>query len=174
MRDSDVKGISREALIGRFAMAIRASQNVSEAFDEHVAARLGINRTDLRALDILDQRGAMSAGDLAAAMHLSSGAITTLVDRLERAGYARRRRDDGDRRRVLVEVGSRMRNEVEGFYEPLFHGTAKLLEAHSDEELAAMIEFMEQGREMVERELARLEDSADTTASPGSASTGRS
>jgi DNA-binding MarR family transcriptional regulator len=100
----------------------------------------------------------MSAGELAEAMHLSSGAITTLVDRLERAGFARRRRDDADRRRVLVEVGSRMRNEVEGFYGPLFHGTATLLEAHSDEELLAMIEFMEQGRAMVERELERMEN----------------
>jgi len=157
MKDSNVKGISREELLGRFSLAIRASQNVSEAFDEHVAARLGINRTDLRALDILDQRGPMSAGELAEAMHLSSGAITTLVDRLERAGFARRRRDDADRRRVLVEVGSRMRNEVESFYAPLFHGTAALLEVHSDDELLSMIEFMEQGREMVERELRRME-----------------
>jgi DNA-binding MarR family transcriptional regulator len=157
MKDSNVKGISREELIARFSLAIRASQNVSEAFDEHVAARLGINRTDLRALDILDQRGPTSAGELAEAMHLSSGAITTLVDRLERAGFAERRRDDTDRRRVLVEVGSRMGNEIEGLYAPLFHGTATLLEAHSDEELLAMIEFMEQGRAMVERELQRLE-----------------
>jgi DNA-binding MarR family transcriptional regulator len=157
MKDSNVKGISREELIGRFSLVIRASQNVSEAFDEHVAARLGINRTDMRALDILDQRGPMSAGELAQAMHLSSGAITTLVDRLERSGFARRRRDEADRRRVLVEVGSRMRSEIEGFYAPLFHGTAALLAAYSDEELVAMIGFMEQGREMVERELARLE-----------------
>ena len=158
MRDSNVKGLSRFELIGRFSRAVRASQNVSEAFDEHVAGRLGINRTDLRALDILDQRGAMGAGELAEAMHLSSGAITTLVDRLERAGYAQRRRDKSDRRRVLVEVAPKMQDVGETFYAPLFHGTAQLLESYSDEELAAMIEFMEQGREMVERELARLED----------------
>lgn len=158
MKDSNVKGIAREELIGRFSLAIRASQNVSEAFDEHVAARLGINRTDLRALDILDQRGPISAGELAEAMHLSSGAITTLVDRLERAGYAQRRRDETDRRRVLVEVGSKMGNDVEAFYAPLFHGTTTLLESHSDEELLAMIEFMEQGRAMVERELRRMEN----------------
>ena len=157
MKDSNVKGISREALIGRFSLAIRASQNASEAFDEHVAARLGINRTDMRALDILDQRGPMSAGELAQAMHLSSGAITTLIDRLERAGWARRRRDSEDRRRVLVEPGSRLGEEIEAFYMPLFHGTAELLAGYSDEQLLSMIEFMEQGRAMVERELQRLE-----------------
>src|SRR5262249_434051 len=107
MKDSNVNAISREELTGRFSLAIRASQNVSEAFDEHVAARLGINRTDMRALDILDQRGPISAGELAEAMHLSSGAITTLVDRLERAGWARRRRDSDGRPRVLVGPGAR-------------------------------------------------------------------
>jgi len=160
MKDSNVKGNSRQELIGRFSLAIRASQNISEAFDEHVAARLGINRTDMRALDILDQRGPMSAGALAEAMHLSSGAITTLVDRLERAGWAQRRRDPEDRRRVLIEPGSRLGQEIEAFYMPLFHGTAKLLEAHSDGELLAMIDFMEQGRVMVEGELRRLEAEA--------------
>jgi DNA-binding MarR family transcriptional regulator len=156
----DVKGLSRWELIGRFSNAIRASQNVSEAFDEHVAARLGINRTDLRALDILDQRGPLSAGELAEAIHLSSGAVTTLVDRLERAGYARRRRDADDRRRVRIELESKMRNAGEAFYQPLFAGTAKLLDRYSDDEIAAMVSFMEEGRDMVEGELRRLEGEA--------------
>jgi DNA-binding MarR family transcriptional regulator len=160
MKDSNVKGLSRWELIGRFSTAIRASQNVSEAFDEHVAGRLGINRTDLRALDILDQRGPLSAGELAAAMHLSSGAVTTLVDRLERAGYARRQRDADDRRRVLIELEAKMRNVGETFYQPLFAGTAKLLDRYSDDEIAAMISFMEEGRDMVEGELRRLEGEA--------------
>src|SRR5262245_7214331 len=160
MKDSNVKGLTRWELIGRFATAIRRSQNTSEAFDEHVAARLGINRTDLRALDILDQRGPLSAGELAEAMHLSSGAITTLVDRLERGGFARRRRDQDDRRRVLIELESKMRTAVEPFYEPLATGSAQLLERYSDEEIATMVAFMEEGRDMVEAELRRLEGEA--------------
>src|SRR5919201_2872445 len=159
MKDSNVKRSSREELLGRLSLAIRASQNVSEAFDEHVAARLGINRTDLRALDILDQRGPISAGELAEAMHLSSGAVTTLVDRLERVGYAQRRRDADDRRRVLVELTAKLREGSEDFYQALFEGTSRLLEPRSDEELVTMIEFLEQGRELVERELRRLEGS---------------
>jgi DNA-binding MarR family transcriptional regulator len=162
MKDSNVKGMSRDELIGRLSLAIRSSQNVSEAFDDHVAARLGINRTDLRALDILDQRGPISAGELAEAMHLSSGAITTLVDRLERRGYARRRRDEDDRRRVLIELTPALQLAAgENPYQALFEGTGRLLESRTDEEIAAMIDFLEQGREMVERELKRLE-AADT------------
>jgi DNA-binding MarR family transcriptional regulator len=153
----NVKVNTRQELFDRLSLAIRASQNISEAFDEHVAARLGINRTDLRALDIVDQRGPLSAGELAEAMHLSSGAVTTLLDRLERAGFAQRRRDTDDRRRVLVELTPKLQEGGENFYQPLYEGTMRLLESHSDEELRAMTEFLEQGRELVERELERLE-----------------
>ena len=161
MKDSTVKrkapSRTRQELLDRLSLAIRASQNVSEAFDEYVAAATGINRTDLRCLDILAQRGPVTAGQLAKAMHLSSGAITSLVDRLERAGYARRRRDTEDRRRVLVELVPGMVERAFPYYEPLYHGTVRLLENHSDEEIELMIEFLEKGREMVEEELERLE-----------------
>jgi DNA-binding MarR family transcriptional regulator len=149
--------VKRDVLFQRLSLAIRRSQNVSEAFDEQVAATLGINRTDLRCLDVLDQRGPLTAGHLAEAMHLSTGAITTLVDRLERAGYARRIRDTEDRRRVLVEMAPELRERNEQFYGPLFYGTVKLLEGRSDRELERMIDFLEKGTAMVEDELAKLE-----------------
>jgi DNA-binding MarR family transcriptional regulator len=155
MRDSTVK---RNLLLERFSLAMRTSQNVSEAFDEHVAAALGINRTDLRCLDILGQRGALTAGQLAEAMHLSSGAITTLVDRLERAGYARRTRDTADRRRVLVEATPEVEAQAYRFYAPLFNEMVRLVEPYSDDELEAMTVFIEKGREMVERQLEKLEE----------------
>ncbi len=156
MRDSSVKR-SREDLLQRLSLAIRASQNTSEAFDEQVAAALGINRTDLRCLDILDQRGALTAGQLADAMHLSSGAVTTLVDRLERAGYARRVRDTTDRRRVLIDLDPATVSRTMAFYAPLYHGSVRLLEGRTDEELELMIDFLERGTAMVEEELAKLE-----------------
>jgi DNA-binding MarR family transcriptional regulator len=161
MRDSTVKrkgpSRSRRELLERLSLAIRASQNSSEAFDEYVAAATGMNRTDMRCLDILSQRGSLTAGQLAKAMHLSSGAITTLVDRLERAGYAQRRRDTEDRRRVLVELVPSMAERAFPYYEPLYYGTVRLLEDHSDNDIELMIDFLEKGREMVEQELERLE-----------------
>ena len=165
MRDSPVKrsrdSRTRRELIDRLSLAIRASQNTSEAFDDKVADLLGINRTDLRCIDILQQRGAMTAGQLAEAMHLTSGAITTLLDRLEAAGYARRIRDTDDRRRVLVELTAVTEQRVYPLYEPLFQGSVELLKGRSDEELQAMIDFLERGREMVEKELEKLEREAE-------------
>ena len=138
---------------------------MSEAFDDHVAGMLGINRTDLRCLDVLDQRGPITAGELATAMHLSSGAITTLVDRLERAGFAQRRRDTGDRRRVLVELAPKLHQLGTSPYEALFEGTVELTKGYTNRDLERMIEFLERGKQMVEEELRRLEkDGADDAA----------
>ena len=70
----------------------------------HSGSVLGLNPTDVRCVDLLDQHGTMTAGALAELAGLSTGAVTFLLDRLERAGFVRRVRDLEDRRRVLVEL----------------------------------------------------------------------
>src|ERR1700686_335159 len=83
---------------------VRANQRATDVVDDLVCQLLGLNRTDARCLDILDQSRSMSAGDLAQESRLTTGAITAVVDRLERAGYARRVPDPSDRPRVLIEL----------------------------------------------------------------------
>src|SRR5580704_19392550 len=83
---------------------VRASQRSTDVVDDLICQLLGVNRTDARCLDVLDERGSMSAGDLAEASRLTTGAITAVIDRLDRAGLARRVPDPADRRRVLVEL----------------------------------------------------------------------
>src|SRR5437588_5726183 len=97
----------RQRLLQDLGGEIRAGQRATDVLDELLCQLLGINRTDARCLDILEQEGGMSAGDLAEASRLSTGAITAVLDRLERAGYARRVPDPSDRRRVLVEATSK-------------------------------------------------------------------
>ena len=80
----------RERLYQELGGEVRANQRATDVVDELMAEALGINRTDARCLDILDQYGSMSAGDLAEASRLSTGAITAVIDHLERAGLARR------------------------------------------------------------------------------------
>jgi DNA-binding MarR family transcriptional regulator len=85
-----------------------------DRYDELVAARLGINRTDLRRLDLLHQGDTMTAGQLAAGSGLTSGATTRMIDWLEQAGYIRPLPDRDDRRRVLVELTPRARDQRAG------------------------------------------------------------
>ncbi len=94
-------------------LAIRQHQNATDMMDMAVADLLGINRTDGICLDIIDQNERMTAGQLAEAVELSTGTITAVIDRLEKAGYVRRVPDPSDRRKVLVEVTDQTR-EISG------------------------------------------------------------
>src|SRR5215218_212917 len=82
----------------------REHEAANEAFDEVAALKLGVNRTDLRCLNIVENQGPMTAGKLADLSGLTTAAVTAVLDRLERAGYARRVRDQKDRRQVIVEL----------------------------------------------------------------------
>lgn len=146
----------RDALIQEFVLAMRASQNAVDELDQAVADKLGLNRTDLRALDILEREGPMTAGGLAEAAQLTTGALTTVLDRLERAGYARRVRDTVDRRRVLVELTERAHREVGGAYSGLATSARAQLAAYGDGELRFLIEFLNASRTLNEEQAARI------------------
>ncbi|BCX04681.1 MAG: hypothetical protein KatS3mg053_2619 [Candidatus Roseilinea sp.] len=75
-------------------------------FNQAVADQPGINTTDLCCLDMLARNAAepMTPSKLAESTGLSSGAITDVIDRLERAGFAVRERSTTDRRRVLPRL----------------------------------------------------------------------
>src|SRR5580658_1343216 len=81
----------------------RELSNAVVLFHEKIAAHLGLNSAELKCLGLLDQHGPMTAGRLVELSRLTTGAITGVVDRLERAGYVRRERHPTDRRSVIVQ-----------------------------------------------------------------------
>jgi|ERR1700733_10181768 len=142
----------RERLQAELGDEVRANQRATDVVDELICQLMGINRTDSRCMDILDQHGSMSAGDLAAASRLSTGAITAVIDRLERAGLARRVPDPTDRRRVLVELTPKAFQEaMQLMVEPLRELYAPIAARYSDDDLRLLIEFTREGRELQER-----------------------
>jgi len=150
---------------------VRANQRATDAVDELLAEALGINRTDARCMDILDQRGRMSAGDLAQESRLTSGAITAVIDRLERAGIARRVPDPSDRRRVLVEPTEKaveFANEL--MVEPMRRLSMPMAERYSDDDLRLILDFTRRGREIQERHAEwlreRLKAQSERTSAP--------
>lgn len=148
---------NRQELLETFFYEIRASQNAVDAVDQAVADALGLHRTDLRCLDILDRDGPMTAGRLAQLAHLSPGAMTALLDRVERAGLAKRRRDTEDRRRVLVGVTPKLRRLAAQVYPPPDEA-AQALARYSDAELELLNEFLRGSREWNEARLGQLHE----------------
>ena len=144
------RDLSREELLGQLLDEIRATQRATELVDEAATKLMGLNRTDGRCVDILEQRGRMTAGDLAAEARLTSGAITAVIDRLERAGYARRVADPDDRRRVLVEPTEKAYTESARWMGRLGElGTPKVT-SYTDEQLELLLDFTRFGRELQE------------------------
>jgi DNA-binding MarR family transcriptional regulator len=143
-------------LIAEVAREVRAFQTAVDAVDEAVADHLEINRTDLRCLDLLGQHGAMTAGELAEASRLTTGAVTRLLDRLERAGYARRVRDPGDRRRVLVELTELANRRAAEVYGPIGEAGQTGLERYTADQLTLLRDFLRRGRARYEERVDRI------------------
>lgn len=135
---------------------VRRSQAATARFDRAVAGALGLNLTDMACLDFLSQRGAMTAGRLAELSGLSSGAMTAALDRLERAGYARRVRDARDRRRVLVELTDKV-GELDSFYAEHASLADTLYDEYTTEQLQLLLQFIRRGREFNELRAAEVE-----------------
>jgi DNA-binding MarR family transcriptional regulator len=162
-QDSRTSSETRADLIRDIGDEVRMSQNLTDAIDQSVCAILGINRSDARCLDIVERHGRISAGDLAAESGLTTGAVTALLDRLERGGAVRRVSDPGDRRRVLVELtpdAQRTSNEI---YGPMAEAAGTLLSRYSREELLLLRDFLRRGREISTEQLARIQSSATTS-----------
>jgi DNA-binding MarR family transcriptional regulator len=115
---------------------------VVDVVNQLIAERMGINRTDHRVMEVLNRLGPLTAGDLAEASHLTTGAVTAVVDRLERLGYARRVRDTEDRRRVLIERTPEGNKTGMRYYGPFINRTFDSMAEYSAEELAVVRDFM--------------------------------
>lgn len=135
---------------------VRAWQSAVDGMDEAACRALGINRTDGRCLDVLEREGLLAAGALARASGLTTAATTLVLDRLERAGYARRVRDQADRRRVLPEATPLASRRAREIYESLGAEGARALERYTQKELKLLRDFVRQGRELTERHAERV------------------
>jgi DNA-binding MarR family transcriptional regulator len=136
---------------------VRHSQVATDRFDQAIADALGINRTDMRCLDVLRREGPVTAGRLADATGLTTGAITVALDRLERAGYATRVRDVADRRRVLVELTPRLLRDTAGFYSEHIAKSEEIYGRYTREQIELLLEFVREDREFNEEQAALLE-----------------
>jgi DNA-binding MarR family transcriptional regulator len=145
--------MKREEIIHAISEKFREMSTETIMFHQAVADVLGLHITDHKCLDLMYQLGAMPAGRLAELTGLTTGAVTGIIDRLEEAGYARRKNDPKDRRRTIVEPtrNRKLERKIEVIFMPLHERMHNLLSSYSDSELAFLLdattEFIEQTRE---------------------------
>jgi DNA-binding MarR family transcriptional regulator len=136
---------ARAALMEKLEHAVRKSSALGVIFGQTVANRVGVSSSDLECLDFLNIEGRVTAGRLAELTGLTTGAITGVVDRMEKAGLVRRERDESDRRKVFIAIVPEALAKIGRFYEPLQRAVTRDWEGYTDAELKLLLRFMTQG-----------------------------
>ena len=126
------------------------------AYDEALAARLGMNPTDLRCLELVAGEPGLAPGRLAELAGLTSGAITGVLDRLERQGDVTRRPDPADRRRIAVHPVKRHLAVLSAAVAPLDAAIDSVLGAYAEDERVTIAAFLRSAAEAVGAETERL------------------
>jgi DNA-binding MarR family transcriptional regulator len=153
---------TKAELIVELLGAVRANQNATDQMDDAAARGFGVNRTDARCLDIVEQFGPITAGRLAEMAGLTTGSVTAVIDRLVAKGYLRRVPDPGDRRRVMVELTEELEQLAGRYYGPLAEQAFPFLSRYTNAELELITEFMRTSTSIVERRAREIRAELDT------------
>lgn len=161
------KTSTRTAAIARNSEVMREFMARAVLFQDAVARFGGINSTDMQAVGILVSQGPATPGELAERTGLTvGGAITAVVDRLERAGYASRERDSSDRRRVIVTANAEtVMARVGPIYDRVGRRWSEYLDSLTDEQIAFANELFARAAEVNTQEIDLLRQAGKQGAS---------
>jgi DNA-binding MarR family transcriptional regulator len=147
----------RQTLLEAIAEEGRRMSTRSVLLHAAIADKLGLNPSDHKCADVLrDQPGPITAGRLAELTGLTTGAITGVLDRLERAGFVARDQDPNDRRRVVVRCTPERAPDLGPLFMPLRDGMIAFCERYTDAELRLILEFMQSSEAVIRAHMERL------------------
>ncbi|GAS89050.1 MarR family winged helix-turn-helix transcriptional regulator [Mycolicibacterium brisbanense] len=139
------------------ANAIARYQAAVDDFDRESARVLGINETDLRCLEILvREESEATPRMLADRLGLTTGSVTTMLDRLEKLDYVTRTAHPGDRRKVIVTATDEATRRAYQLIDPLIADGAKLLRDYTLDQLQLIIQFLTRTADLQDRHIERL------------------
>lgn len=155
---STARNGKRAELLAAVLREVRRMTAQSVLIGDAVSARFGLSSTDLECLDLALLSGGATAGEIARATGLTTGAITGVIDRLEAAGYVRREKDPTDRRKVVVRALPAMTRRIAPVYESLQREMTRLWTRYSDAELAVILDFLARSCDLAVDEIAKLQE----------------
>jgi DNA-binding MarR family transcriptional regulator len=144
LQDNSIKALNHSQLLDSLEEQSRELSTRTVIFHHLIGERLGLNPTDHKCLDVIIRtRTPMTASQLAEETGLSTGAITGVVDRLEKAGYVKRKRDQNDRRLVFINpLLDKAMGKLSPIFDPIKQASRNLYSKYSDEELAIILDFV--------------------------------
>ncbi|PGL72041.1 MarR family transcriptional regulator [Bacillus sp. AFS055030] len=150
------KPVNRSELIPALIMEIRKFNTSIVLFNEGLASNLHLNATDLRCRELLCHTGPITAGKLSKLTHLSTGAITGVIDRLEKVNFVERVQDPNDRRRVIIQPVYERDDELAELFKPLSDSLSSIFNEYDDKELTFLFKFWNDINELIPKETKEL------------------
>jgi len=152
------KKSKRRDLLNRLSDLGRVVSTQTVFLHQAIAQTVGLNATDTKCIDLIlrGPGGSVTAGWLSEMTGLTTGAITHILDRLEKRQFVERSRDTEDRRKVLVRVRPESLELLIPKYDAIGRAYLSFMERYSDKELQLICEYMEGTSRISERELANL------------------
>jgi DNA-binding MarR family transcriptional regulator len=147
---------STEDLYERLGELVREFQRAVDQGDEEIARLLNLNRTDLRCLDLLLQHGPSAPSRLSVELGLTTGSVTAMLDRMEKAGYITRTPDPSDRRKVIVQATPEIAARAMEAMMPLIEDSAKSMAHYKVAELKLLADFFTNAIAIQDRQVERL------------------
>jgi DNA-binding MarR family transcriptional regulator len=123
--------------------ALRRLTAEIDGLDQRAANRFGINRSDLRCLDVLRGVGPTTPTTLAGAVGMTTGGLSLALDRLEAAGYITRRPNSNDRRSVIVQPTEHLAQVEREIFGPLGQGMGEIISRYGEADLEAIRDFLD-------------------------------
>ncbi|MHA7984991.1 MarR family winged helix-turn-helix transcriptional regulator [Rathayibacter sp. CAU 1779] len=151
MSDAD-----RRELMARLTDLGAQSATMTALFQQKAAAGYGVGVTDMKALDLLMREGGKTAGQLAEALGVTSGAVTGVIDRLEKHGMARRAPDAADRRRVLVTANLETLAAGPNVYQGIGEAFAHLHDSYTVEQLEFLANYLQASIDITKKQIDTL------------------
>ena len=150
---------NRADLMRALPLLIRKEIRAAMMFVHSVAECAGIHPTDIRCVDFLAETGSATAGKLAEVTGLTTGAITAVIDRMERAGFVRRERDEKDKRRVIVTLVGKHVGRLQVTRDLFADRIPRLLADYTVEELGVISDWNEKISLLLQSETKHMRDS---------------
>jgi DNA-binding MarR family transcriptional regulator len=160
---------TKKELLERFGQEISRNSTWTVIYHQALATKVGLNPTDLKCAGLLLETGAITSGELGELVGLTTGAITGVIDRLEKFGLVERIKDPTDRRKVVVQVISDQARMGQVAADPsqleamsaafgaLGEESSKLLASrYNNKELALILDFVEVTTQLMRDQSARL------------------
>jgi DNA-binding MarR family transcriptional regulator len=148
----------RKELLGKFTDLGRRVSTLTVFLHQAIAQSVGLNATDTKCIDLIlsNPAGSVTAGTLSRMTGLTTGAITHILDRLEKRQVIERVRDTRDRRRIFVRVNPQSLEPLMPQYEAIGKEYMAVVDRYSDEELQLICDYMEKASVIAQQQLANM------------------